>query len=349
MIREPALRPPVPMTDAVTVLIGAAMIGSLFSDGWAHLNLPSLETFFTPWHGALYASLAAAAAWIGWSGRDGLRAGRWGTAFPLGYRLGAIGVVVFAIGGLGDLAWHVVFGVEVGIDALLSPTHLTLLSGALLILSSPLRARWALAPGTDALTLLALALVTAAAAFFLLYTSAFARAAPAEAFVPLPEAAPGHEASELPAVVGLSSYLVTTGLFVVPLLLVVRRGRAPRGVVTALVAPIAVLSVAVVDFPAAAVGGAAGATLGALATDLLIGALRRRTGRAPVRPAAVAATAAALVWSGQLAGIAAADAVRWPPALWSGVVVLATMAAGAIGLLAEGRPAGERPPAIAPG
>ena len=40
-------------------------------------------------------------------------------------------------GAIGDMFWHIIFGIEVSIDALLSPTHLLLLIGALLILSGP--------------------------------------------------------------------------------------------------------------------------------------------------------------------------------------------------------------------
>src|SRR6266540_1124519 len=59
---EPAAAPVAsPGQDAFTVALGA--------DGWAHLNAPELESFFTPWHLALYSGFAALAGWIGWLGR----------------------------------------------------------------------------------------------------------------------------------------------------------------------------------------------------------------------------------------------------------------------------------------
>lgn len=121
----------------------------IFVDGWAHNHLgETLETFFTPWHGVFYSGFLATALWIGWLGRRGLAQGRRGpAAFPVGYGLGALGVVVFALGGLGDMTWHTVFGIEVGIDALLSPTHLLLFLGAELIVLSPLVASWQAATG----------------------------------------------------------------------------------------------------------------------------------------------------------------------------------------------------------
>ena len=46
------------------------------------------------------------------------------------------------MGGVGDLLWHQVFGIEQGIAALLSPTHLLLFTGVALILLAPFRAAW---------------------------------------------------------------------------------------------------------------------------------------------------------------------------------------------------------------
>lgn len=40
--------------DLVTSLLGVWLVGAVFSDGSAHFNVPELESFFTPWHLALY-------------------------------------------------------------------------------------------------------------------------------------------------------------------------------------------------------------------------------------------------------------------------------------------------------
>ena len=39
--------------DMVTELLGLWLLLAVFLDGWAHLNVPGLETFFTPLHAAL--------------------------------------------------------------------------------------------------------------------------------------------------------------------------------------------------------------------------------------------------------------------------------------------------------
>ncbi len=44
------------------VLVTIWGIGGLFLDGWAHSNVPQLETFFTPWHAVLYSGYLAVAA-----------------------------------------------------------------------------------------------------------------------------------------------------------------------------------------------------------------------------------------------------------------------------------------------
>ena len=54
---SPAPRRATLAQDAVTVAIGLWLIGGLFSDGWAHHNVPELEGFFTPWQPAVAVSL----------------------------------------------------------------------------------------------------------------------------------------------------------------------------------------------------------------------------------------------------------------------------------------------------
>src|SRR5215467_14227459 len=47
--------------DWIMVLVISWGIGGLFLDGWAHTNVPQLETFFTPWHAVLYSGYLAVA------------------------------------------------------------------------------------------------------------------------------------------------------------------------------------------------------------------------------------------------------------------------------------------------
>lgn len=58
-----------------------------------------------------------------------------------GYELAFLGTPLFALGGVGDLAWHQLFGIERGIEALLSPTHLLLITSMIMIVSAPFRSQ----------------------------------------------------------------------------------------------------------------------------------------------------------------------------------------------------------------
>ena len=115
----------------IYVLCSTWFIVGLFLDGWAHNHVPELETFFTPWHAVFYsgyALLAVTLAAIRIRSKNG---------FPVGYREAAIGAGVFFVGGIGDMLWHEAFGIEKNIEALFSPTHLTLAFGAVLMLAAP--------------------------------------------------------------------------------------------------------------------------------------------------------------------------------------------------------------------
>jgi hypothetical protein len=124
----------------VSIFVCWFVIG-LFIDGWAHNHALVDRTFFTPWHALLYSGYAANAVLLLVTlVRNHSRGQRWSEAIPDGYQLSLLGVALFAIGGVGDLIWHTLFGFEVGIEPLLSPTHLLLAFSAILIMSGPLRA-----------------------------------------------------------------------------------------------------------------------------------------------------------------------------------------------------------------
>lgn len=329
--------------DLVTEFLGLWLLLAVFLDGWAHLNLPSLETFFTPWHAALYSGMLATAAWTAvviW--RNRAPGQPLSQAVPPGYRGTAVGVVLFGVAGGLDLLWHEILGIEVSLDALVSPTHLLLGFSLFLILGTAVRsARAAGRAGNLEWTpaaLFAVVLMTGLGAFFLIYCSAFVRPGPTALFIPTPVGTPGRLQAELPVVVSLTSYLLTTALIMAPFLFTLSAARRPvRGIVTMLVAAAAWLPVVMVGFRPFAVAGAAGATLAAILADVLLARLPRvwLSRRLP----AVTAAIAALVWTGQLVAFAVADGIRWPVSLWLGAVVLSAAAAAGLALLSSWGPA----------
>ena len=335
--------------DLVAVAAGAWIVIALFSDGWAHANVPELESFFTPWHAGLYSGFAAAAGWIaglvlrrGAAPATVLRAPLSAVRLlPAGYPAAAAGVATVGAGGVLDMLWHRAFGVEEGLDALLSPSHLTLLTGAALLLSAPARGAWRsagpLPTGFRARfpELLSLALTTALIAFFTVYTSAFARPGVDQPLVRIPHGMPGHELAELAPAATLAAYLLTTALIVVPLLLLSRRAPLPAGATTLLVATPVWLTAGLQGFSRP--GVALAVTAAAVAADAVLTRLDRTRGAsAPGRLMLQGAVVPALLWPAQLAAVHVTDAVRYPVALWTGVVFLAVLLGLVLGALAAG-------------
>jgi len=119
-------------------------VSGLFVDGWAHTHGKVDQSFFTLWHAILYAGWMLTALFFSVHALVGRSRGlAWREALPPGYFLSLVGAVGFGIAGLGDMAWHIAFGIEKGVEALLSPTHLALAVSIGLVVSGPLRASWA--------------------------------------------------------------------------------------------------------------------------------------------------------------------------------------------------------------
>lgn len=317
-------------SDLVAATLGLLTVGGLYADGWAHLNVGGLETFFTPWHALLYGNFTLLVAWIGWSTwrhrpGDGARRG----VIPTGYGLGVVGIMLFALGGVLDMVWHLLFGIEVGIEALVSPTHLVLLIGAALLLSSPIRSAMA-DRSPSALhswaVVLGVASVAALAAFFLSYLSVFTEPQSTLPLTTIPEAAPGHKTAELATVAGLGGYLITTLLLALPVDYLRRTGRLPAGALTVIVIAVAAPAAALNEF--AYLWPLVGAVIAAAVVDAAARYTERRI---------LVALLIGAVWAGQLAGLAAMGELRWPVELWAGVAALSTLLALGISLINGGQ------------
>ena len=213
--------------DLITALFASWLTLGGFVDGFAHRNLDTPETFFTPWHGVLYSGFLATTTWVAWlmvKRRPRSRSIR--HAVPPGYETTVAGIIVFMAGGVGDGLWHTLFGIEVSIDALLSPTHLLLLLGALLIVSGPLRSRWRVTgdePGFSLLLPAVLAVTMGAAelGFFFQYVDGLSTR-----FMQVPYR-PGPEEGYFELVAGLAAILITTTILMGGLLLLLRRWKLP--------------------------------------------------------------------------------------------------------------------------
>jgi hypothetical protein len=198
---------------AFAALSGVSVLG-LYLDGWVHNNIASIETFFTPWHAVLYAGFGAVGALTAFAILRNTRAGFRGIeAIPPGYLVSAIGIAIYAVGGVGDLIWHTVFGIESRVEALLSPSHLTLLIGAALFRIGPLRAAW-LRPddgphswSTLAPAILATTYVLSSFSFFTQYVHPLGLPVADATFAPT-----ASIASTSIATIPISEYLVGVGI-----------------------------------------------------------------------------------------------------------------------------------------
>lgn len=317
--------------QAVGVLFGLWMVLGLFLDGWAHDN-GEPESFFTPWHGVLYSGFLAASGAALYLARP--RSGAsWRRSMPRGHGLTLIGLLVFATGAMGDLVWHEVLGVELGLEALLSPTHLLLLVGGLIALSAPFRSVWSDSderihqPGGFVVLSLSLALLVSIAGFFLVFLSPFVNDAAGARFDRQPAVLHDHpstDVGELQQLLGVASILVTTVLLVVPILLVLRRWMPPPHTFLLLITVVVVLFVGLAEFDQVGllpVGAAAG-----WSADLAV-----RKGH----PQLAGVVMSAVLWSSYFALYHVTVApVAWSAELWTGSIVLAVLFAGGLTLVA---------------
>ncbi len=214
--------------DWIMVVVSVWWLGGLFIDGWAHSNIPQLETFFTPWHAVLYSGYLAVAitlivkilqnlrqSAVSTGGtapslvmlvRNNLPGNRWTQAIPTGYELSLLGVAIFGVSGIGDLTW---------------PTHLGLALGIGLALSGPLRAAWRRSGGTPSWrqlgpAILSLTFTFSLLTFFTVYAS------------PLITPWPIIDTSNSPNR-GITDILLITALTMGCVLLALRRWRLPFG------------------------------------------------------------------------------------------------------------------------
>jgi len=305
--------------DWLVVLLSAWMIGGIHLDAWAHHQF-EVETFFTPWHGVLYSGfLALAAVLAGTFARNVWRGYAWQRAMPAGYELSLVGVAIFMLGGASDMLWHIAFGIEVSIEALLSPTHLLLALGGVLLATGPLRAAWSRDTARPSwAALVSLALLLSVLAFFTAYANPLSEAITAQGSRPTTEGE-----VFLTQGAGMAGILVGTALMMGLVLVVVRRwsppaGRLPFGSLAVVLGLSSLLAVSVhEDFRLLPFTVAAG----------LVGdGLLRWWQPSATRPAAFrlfAFALPALFYALYFATLALTGGIWWSIHLWTGAIALA--------------------------
>jgi hypothetical protein len=303
--------------DVITLILALWTLIGLLVDAFFHSTDPGLESFWTPWHGLFYSGFIATAGWLGWmSLRRNPGSGNWLDWAPLGYRSALIGVVLFAIGGFGDAIWHSIFGVETSIDALLSPTHMFLFVGLLLILSAPLRSAW-LSDGTSRpgfgeflVPLSSLVFTSTLMGFMLTYAWA-----PAMTWAMRIPYDPSDDFSEVTAERVVMAVIISTLVMFLPLLIAGLRWRLPFGSATAFLTFLHLALALGFDddtlgIPAAVVAG--------LVFDLLASRGVSRFATTAVPPL--------VMWCGMFFLVSITDnGLGLAPEIWGGAIILASL------------------------
>jgi hypothetical protein len=289
------------------------MIIGLFLDGWAH-QAEKPETFFSPWHGILYSGFAAAVVWFAYDSwrfaRENAEAAAAAKAGPSD-RVIAIGLIVFIVGAVGDAVWHEVFGIEVDLEALVSPSHLALFIGGFLMVTSPLRIAAAdpsYRPSTWRAWFpqgITLTLATAVILFFTQYLSVFQYTA----FGHWPGAT-----GEFRQIMDLAGILVTNAILLMAMLWTLWRWRPPVGAFTLFFTACGLLVAGLEGFDTVELVLAF--VVGGVVADIAI--------NVRAKPMLIASVASFALWSVFFAVAEWSYTIEWSPELWAGAIVLAT-------------------------
>lgn len=221
-------------------------------DSRKHNTEADLDTFFTPAHGLLYAGWFACAMYLLYIARKRMHGGVTGlAAIPQGLRGATAGALLFGVSGLGDMGWHVKWGVEENTAILFSPTHLGLMASFLLLAFGPFRALWMERQEVTLVDMLpaafSLGVVGTIFSVFLGYNSPitplvdggiFTTAAP----VPIPDLA------QVFVLYSVSGCLIFTAALIGPLLILLRRWDMPFGTATVAFSITALCVLISVDF-----------------------------------------------------------------------------------------------------
>ena len=132
-------------------LITVMQIGGIIDARMHVFHGFNIDSFFVPAHYVLYGGwfgvLGAVALYWAWRRKAGAKPG---DRLPQGYDYAAWGAALFGCAGALDAVWHTLFGFELNLQVLLSPSHLVLFFAIGLIYFSVVRHaahRYDLAPG----------------------------------------------------------------------------------------------------------------------------------------------------------------------------------------------------------
>ena len=126
----------------IFIVLTICLMSGAYVDAWAHRHF-AFETLFTPWHALLYSGMFSVLTFLAVNTLRNQGQGQpLNRTLPDGYGLSLIGCIAFGFSGVIDMFWHLRFGIERDLAALVSPPHLLLMTSLALIVAGPLRAAW---------------------------------------------------------------------------------------------------------------------------------------------------------------------------------------------------------------
>jgi hypothetical protein len=317
--------------DLIAMIIAFWPITALFFDGRNHNNKTGQESFFSIAHSVLYTGMTVFAIYVGMlivrfqreAGSDPARGAFDFKAIPVGYGVSIIGLCILGVAGPADLIWHSVYGFEINVEAIVSPPHLALFLGGLLVSSTGIRSMWAkrdIAPSMRGYlpALLSGILFIAMVNFITMYLSAWmTNVAPTKAFVNDLKRFPYYTVGQ-----SLASIVISTIVLLGPTLLILRRWRVPDWTFTITYVAFGLLMNIMTQYRDAWTLIALGLT--GLAVDLMQRAFApardRRLTLGGIR--LVGSLAAVVLWFSYFILLALEKGIGWKPTTWIGVCVI---------------------------
>lgn len=296
--------------------MGFGLVVAAWVDAWARVQ-PANP--IAPWQDLpVYSAwLLLTAFLVAVLGRN-LAAGKeWRTALPAGYHLALVGGLIFGLGAIAEVYYELVSGIAQGIEALLSPPHLTQLVGGSLLVAAPLsqalrerpdRAGWPI--------VLAAASTLSALTFFTQYMHPLIDLWPARGWGP--QGLPPWVIQRL----GVGDILVQVSILVGLVLLLIRSFALPIGSLTVLLTLNALCLTIVGRHPELL----AVPVLTGLAADAMLPGLRPQVSLAAGLRAFSAAVPALYTGLYALSITFVEGGSQWSLQLWLGVIMAAALA-----------------------
>lgn len=303
--------------DWTFTALAALFTAGLFADGWAHHHLPAnIETFFASWHAPFYAGFFSLFVLMWLTMRRNETSGfPLRRSLPQEYMPSFWGGVAFLAGAVAEMFWHRYFGIEVSLEALISPTHLTLAFGGALMVAGPFRSLWHRRKEKGIVGYLPALVSFALFLSFLTFMTQFAHP------IVDPWMNPARQMMWIGVAqsLGLSGALLQTTLFTGLSLYVLRRRKLPFGSF-AFILGFNALGMAFMQdefsfFPAIALAG--------LLIDLIVREVFNPREIWTVR--ALGALLPAAYWTAYTATLLSTGGVSWSVHLWAGQIVLASI------------------------